>query len=375
MILLAGVFLFHGPALAVTPDASTADASVSASTTTVPKNPLVPNLSVDVPTITFSSIIEKDGALHINFLADYISGMYLYLLQIAVLIAVIMMMIGGLRYVLASGSGNVKGAKDQIRNAIVGLTLLMSVYMILFIVNPNLVGLTFPEITTIDEIELSSRTSGNEGSHGTMANADCQAMVDDAQANGTCKLAEKFVSPTGKTASCNYHFRDAAGKYKNLKDLDYPAVWDSAVYAPFSGLVTQKKRATPDNRCGNTVVITGTGTAAGASATFCHMKDFLNESGIVPTTITQGEVIGHLGGVCCKLTDAEKTGQVSDWRAVKEGWCKVDASKDPSKRCTDPYSSESCSCQPLEQSGNTSGPHVHVTWSPSGGDILACLKI
>jgi hypothetical protein len=40
--------------------------------------------------------------------------------------------------------------------------------------------------------------------------------------------------------------------------------------------------------------------------------------------------------------------------------------------CSDPYTLESCDCQPAEQSGNTSGPHVHMTWK-SGGHLLACL--
>lgn len=370
LTIFLGVFLISGLVLAA--DATSTDATATATTATAKTSPLVPNLSVDIPTVTFSDVIEKDGALHINFLGDYISGLYVYLLDIGVIIAIVMIMIGGLQWTLSGGSimgdggkSSATAGKKRISNAITGLVLLICVYMILFIVNPNLVGLKPVTLISISEVELQNATSGEEGgSTSTMSNQECQDIVDQAHAEGECLISQSFASPTGLAPSCNYHFRDSGGDYKKIKNLDFSAGWDLAIKAPFDGTLTYKKRTVTDNRCGNTITLTGTGKASGASISICHVKDFLDETGTVKTSVEQGGYIGHLGGVCCS---GEKG--PADWRAMKNGWC-----KDTGTKCTDPYSRESCTCQGIEQSGNTSGPHVHTTWNNSGGNLLTCLE-
>ncbi len=362
LMILLGAFLFGGTALAE--DATSTDATATPATSEVVEGAIIPNLTVDIPGLTFSSVIEKDGSLHINFFGEYMAALYKYLLNIGVTISIVLIMIGGLQWVLSASGTDAKGAKDRIRNAVVGLVLLMSVYMILFIVNPNLVLLQTPAIKGIDEVELELATSGEEGAAGTMSNVECQNIVDEAQEDGECKISQKFASPTGRSASCNYHFRDSGGDYKKIKNLDFAAGWDTLIKAPFDGTLTYKKRTSADNRCGNTITLTGTGDAAGASISICHVKDFLDESGVVKTTVEQGEGIGHLGGVCCSGEEGP-----ASWRAMQNGWC-----TDTGTKCTDPYSRESCTCQPIEQSGNTSGPHVHVTWSNTAGNLLACLE-
>jgi hypothetical protein len=164
MTILLGVFLITGASLAT--DATTTDATTTASTATEKKSMLVPNLSVDVPTITFSTIIEKNGSLHINYIGDYISGMYVYLLQIGTIISIIMIMIGGLQWTMSGGSmmgdyqkSSATGAKKRITNAVSGLVLLLSVYMLLFIINPELIGLKPVVLTNVEYIALSNETS------------------------------------------------------------------------------------------------------------------------------------------------------------------------------------------------------------------------
>ncbi len=102
----------------------------------------VPKLQVDIPGVSFESpvavMLEKGGeGLSINFLGAYISGVYKYLIGFALTIAIVMIMIGGLQYVLGASSGDVKNGKKRMTDAIEGFILLMFVYVILYTVNPE----------------------------------------------------------------------------------------------------------------------------------------------------------------------------------------------------------------------------------------------
>lgn len=117
---------------------------------------LEPTLSVDIPDLTFSQAVVNNNVIEANYLGDYIAAIYTYLLGIATTIAIVVIMIAGLRWSLGGmSSGQVAKAKEMIKNAIVGLVLLLSTYLILFTVNPNLLRLTFPKLETIQHVDLN----------------------------------------------------------------------------------------------------------------------------------------------------------------------------------------------------------------------------
>jgi len=92
-------------------------------------------------------------------IGGYIRNIYSFLLGIAVTISIVFVMIGGLQYVLAAGSGQTQKAKERISNAVVGLVLLFAAYVILFTVNPNLVSLQVPKFPMIKRVEIISDQS------------------------------------------------------------------------------------------------------------------------------------------------------------------------------------------------------------------------
>lgn len=123
-----------------------------------------PSLQVDIPDVVFSKATFKDGILNINHLGDYIAGIYKYLLGISTTIAIVFIMVGGLQYAFGGVSeASVTKAKTRIFNSIIGLVLLMSTYLILYIVNPNLVSLKFPELENIDYESLLVDSGDNSG--------------------------------------------------------------------------------------------------------------------------------------------------------------------------------------------------------------------
>lgn len=142
--------------------ATATDSSSTSTSTPTSRKLLTPVLSIDIPTVTFSDVLEtvgEDGAtyLSINYLGDYIAGVYKYLLGISTTIAIVMLMVSGLQWSLGGQSTEAVGkAQARIKNAVTGLVLLLSAYLILFTVNPNLIKLTFPKLKLIQEVPLDN---------------------------------------------------------------------------------------------------------------------------------------------------------------------------------------------------------------------------
>ena len=114
---------------------------------------LTPTLSVDIPTVTFTDGLIENDVLKVNYLGDYISGIYVYLLGISTTIAIIMIMVSGLQWALGPASSEgVKNASARIKNALTVLVLLLCTYVILYTVIPQLLNLHFPEFDVVQFI-------------------------------------------------------------------------------------------------------------------------------------------------------------------------------------------------------------------------------
>src|SRR3990167_4102187 len=102
---------------------------IFAQTSTSAPKLLTPTLQVDIPGVKFSEGKVEGKVLKVNYLGDYIAGVYKYLIGISTTIAIVMLMIGGLQWSLgASSQENISKAKNRINNALIGLVLLLSVY-------------------------------------------------------------------------------------------------------------------------------------------------------------------------------------------------------------------------------------------------------
>lgn len=109
-------------------------------------------LNVNIPTPT------GDVTQVIN-LSDYLGIIYTYLIGISVTITIVLMMVGGIQYVMGASSGDVKGGKKRIKDAVEGLILLMFAYIILYTVNPQLLKLQVPKLPKMRAVHI---TAGDE---------------------------------------------------------------------------------------------------------------------------------------------------------------------------------------------------------------------
>ncbi|TAK03990.1 hypothetical protein EPO34_02410 [Patescibacteria group bacterium] len=155
-----------------------------------------PELSFDIPGLEFSDVLNKDGKLTVNFLAEYITAVFRLVLGVSTTIAIVMIMVGGLQYVMAAGTGNVKAAKERIRNSIIGLAILFSTFVILYTVNPQLTLFAALELEQIQTVKLVAE-SGDTGGGVTADPAALQAAgIECPQEGGAGDIpiiAESFI--------------------------------------------------------------------------------------------------------------------------------------------------------------------------------------
>jgi hypothetical protein len=71
----------------------------------------------------------------------YLNSLFAVALGLAAIIAVIKIIIAGVKYMLSDVVTNKASAKDDIKNALLGLIILLTVYLILYTINPNLTRL------------------------------------------------------------------------------------------------------------------------------------------------------------------------------------------------------------------------------------------
>lgn len=109
--------------------------------------PIKPVLQINIPTVNFSDIKVQGetGSRYVDipYLAEYITGVFNYALGFLAMLAVIILMIGGMQYILARGDpGKIGSAKKMMGNAIFGMILGLSSYLILNAVSPSLTNLS-----------------------------------------------------------------------------------------------------------------------------------------------------------------------------------------------------------------------------------------
>ena len=153
-----------------------------------PEAAVTPVLNVPIPGLKFLTAtnvkIGDETAVSSSFLSDYISAVYKFLIGISLTIAIVMVLIGGLQYVLASGSGKVEKGKTRIKNATIGLVLLLSVYLILYTVNPQLTLLSALSIKNVANVPFPE----DEGD--VITDADLSASGQSSSAVRLCSTPD-----------------------------------------------------------------------------------------------------------------------------------------------------------------------------------------
>ncbi|MBD3238308.1 MAG: hypothetical protein GF332_01550 [Candidatus Moranbacteria bacterium] len=87
---------------------------------------------------------------------EYINAIYKFVVYVAGVLGLAMFMIGGFQYLTAAGNTSKTGeAKTTIFSALIGIIILVTGYLLLRIINKELVELTKPETKTSVTVNLA----------------------------------------------------------------------------------------------------------------------------------------------------------------------------------------------------------------------------
>lgn len=113
-----------------------------------------------------------------NGLANFVNSLFKIAISVGAILAVLQITYAGFLYMSTEAFGEKSHAKEVIGNAVLGLLLLLSVYLILYQINPNLVSLKFLEgITPTNTTQTSSTGQSSAGQASTVQSYDPAAPI------------------------------------------------------------------------------------------------------------------------------------------------------------------------------------------------------
>lgn len=156
-----------------------------------------PRLEVYVPFVEFSQGIKESGGVTVPYLAQYIVGVYKFLLTIVGVLASVMLAVGGFQYLTSGGDKTrIEVGKKRIQNALVGMILAFGSYALLYAINPQLVTFQALTLASVETSTLDFRETGVYASHTEEAKAR-QPVPASAGSSDLDKLFDAYSACVG----------------------------------------------------------------------------------------------------------------------------------------------------------------------------------
>ncbi len=130
--------------------------------------------------------IQLQGREEVTDVAEYIALLYRYAVGVGAILAVVMIIWGGVVYLTAGGlPERITQAKEYISNAIIGLVLLYTSYLLLQTINPDLVRLRMPRVYMIRPIPYECCLDKKTGE--TKFKAGCDEKLEKSVNAAICE--------------------------------------------------------------------------------------------------------------------------------------------------------------------------------------------
>ena len=186
----------------------------------------------------------------------YIQAIYGWALGVVGILAVVMMMIGGLIWTTAGGSAtHIATAKQYIGGAISGLVLLLVSYLLLETINPELVNLK--PLTIVPTKEVKQKKADNVINSSTVCNLDQKSYTKPADCQSNCTGTKTFQTGRGGTGIIQ-------AKCTTTTTFYYCNTDDTATY-----LTSQDCQ----DRCKDKTVVANRGNPSGKITAKCTAKE------------------------------------------------------------------------------------------------------
>ncbi len=148
-----------------------------------------PDLQIKIPGLAKFSDVQctNDGKCGVPWIGQYIQGIYNYALSIVGIIAAIVLMAGGVLWLISGGDASkITQAKELITGSVSGLIILSLSYVILLQINPNLTKFIPISVSYIEAINLG----GDNDSPGVSLDANKIAAVLGVNCGGQDSISQ-----------------------------------------------------------------------------------------------------------------------------------------------------------------------------------------
>ncbi len=234
------------------------------------------------PAINVMTVIG--GKTQFNTIGDYISAIYQMLIPFMSVVAVVMIMIGGLQYTLARGNPKaITQAKERITKAVIGFVLLLCAYALANLLDPSLTHLRLLRIPMVKKVVLLD------------PNSTCEYLNSVGfEIDGPAAFGTKACGTTGHITGIDKVKENViAGAWKKGDPCQYSQCTDGGACAADDATGTSFSC----QKCTTMV-----GTAASTSACTAHKA-----ASTEPFTTDDGTVIYGKNFYCDYVSGAEVT--------------------------------------------------------------------
>ncbi len=159
--------------------------------------------------------ISIGGLIMVNDLETYIGTIFKWMETAGIIIAIVLIMIGGLQYALGGfSSGQLDSGKKRIKNAALGLILLMCSIVIIELINPQLSSVSVPRLPMIKTVNIAGAGKSCETLHDTekfKIGIGTNAKEDYGESSPGCGKIGVLLEGPKKTAvaagsTCNFKY-------------------------------------------------------------------------------------------------------------------------------------------------------------------------
>lgn len=165
-------------------------------------------INMSLPNIT-TEVIEQSGhgqirTYQVKNLQCFTIGIYTYLVGVIGILATVMIMYGGVKYLVSLGNPTrMAGAKDTIFSAVVGLVLVLGAYILLNLINPNLTELKVAGLKTVQATNFPACTAQAVPDKGADKNG-CGGMGTEPNVSGDGESGVRcrYLKCTGNGEVC-----------------------------------------------------------------------------------------------------------------------------------------------------------------------------
>ncbi len=135
-----------------------------------------PTLEIRIPGVNLTAVkntIDNQGFIHLPWIGEYITGVYYFLLGVSSIVAVVMIILSGIRIVVSGGGEEMTAAYHRIGQIITGLVILWGSYLILNTVNPSLTQFKALKIQYIPPLPSTEPRSDDDSGSASSTSKFC----------------------------------------------------------------------------------------------------------------------------------------------------------------------------------------------------------